>query len=128
MPHVGCQKFLFCRKMEIRATKNKRLALKEKNCFTVVNQMYLLKVFEWAGEMQPPSSSFYYYNKDRDMIDTYTNTISMAAVEIAGNDLPLVMTAQVCYILDCLTTWLSPSNEQHFLIVGPHGSAKRYLQ
>lgn len=75
--------------------------------------------------MQPHNLPFYYYNQDRDAIGVYTNTISSSSVEVIGNKLPLVMTAQMCHTLDSLRVWLNAGTEQHFLIVGPHGSGKR---
>lgn len=43
------------------------------------------------------------------------------------NTLPLVLTGQVQQILDTLKPWLSVGTEEHFILVGVHGSAKRYL-
>lgn len=46
-------------------------------------------------------------------------------IEDISNGLPLILTSNVQQTLDCLRNWLLPKNEQHFAIVGEHGSAKR---
>lgn len=46
------------------------------------------------------------------------------SVDLIQNDIPLIMTNQVCQTLDCIKGWLKRGEEQNFLLVGPHGSAK----
>lgn len=38
----------------------------------------------------------------------------------------LVPTAIVLQTLNCLRIWMAEGKEQHFLLVGEHGSAKRF--
>lgn len=54
------------------------------------------------------------------MITAYTTDSS-------SEDLGLVLTAPVQQTLDCLRVWLEEGNEQHFLLVGEHGTAKTLI-
>lgn len=42
-------------------------------------------------------------------------------------ELQLIMTGQINNTLSIIQPWLSEGSEEHFLLVGPHGSAKRYI-
>lgn len=88
-------------------------------------EIFAQQVFQWLGESQPVNSQNYWYNQERDCIDCYFTKPNQEAVNIKG-DLPLILTPLVAQILDVLRVWLKPNNEQHFLLIGPHGSAKMY--
>ncbi|KAK5644080.1 hypothetical protein RI129_007925 [Pyrocoelia pectoralis] len=90
-----------------------------------LRQVFTEQVFEWLGEPQPPSF-FFYYNMEKDMIDYYSEPPSLD-VDDAIIDLPLILTPQIRYTLNCLRKWFTEGNEQHFLIVGPRGSAKSLI-
>ncbi|KAF5283232.1 hypothetical protein FQA39_LY17379 [Lamprigera yunnana] len=76
-------------------------------------------------EQMPPPSSFYYYNKEKDMVEAYDTSVT--AESFVKTDIPLILTAQVRHTLSCLRTWFKQDNEQHFLMMGPKGSAKSLL-
>lgn len=86
-------------------------------------EIFAKQIFEWMREPEPPMPLKCYYNTSRDMMDTYV-TNPNANLEDVSNGIPLVLTGQVSQTLDCLRTWLKEGNEQHFLMVGNHGSAK----
>lgn len=58
------------------------------------------------------------------MISVYSTDHSFEAD--FSNEFGLISTASVVQTLSCLKTWLVEGNEQHFLLVGEHGSAKRF--
>ncbi|XP_060532310.1 cytoplasmic dynein 2 heavy chain 1 isoform X2 [Cylas formicarius] len=79
-------------------------------------------VFEWMNETAPPMVSRPYYDSDRDCIDSYhTSPSSDPAGEL------LLLTGQVKYYLSIIREWLDKTTNQHFLMLGPHGSAKRLM-
>lgn len=89
-------------------------------------EIFAQKIFEWTGEHCPDESNILkcYYNSERDLIDVhYSNT----NCPISSNDLPLILTGQVVTTLDIIRPWLSEGTETHFLLIGPHGSAKSLI-
>ncbi|KAJ8926446.1 hypothetical protein NQ314_021235 [Rhamnusium bicolor] len=60
---------------------------------------------------------------ERDLIESYYTNPNTTVEDISAG-LPLIQTGQICQFLDTLRVWFEEKNEQHFLIVGPHGSAK----
>lgn len=61
------------------------------------------------------------------MISTF-NTDHSFTTDISNDfEFSLVPTAMVLQTLSCLRAWLIEGNEQHFLLVGEHGSAKRLV-
>lgn len=80
------------------------------------------KIFSWTGELSPSVPERVYYNKDQGTIESYFTKIN----QITDTSSPLIHTAQVSQAVDTLTKYLT-SNAEHFLLIGPHGSAKRYL-
>ncbi|RZC33069.1 cytoplasmic dynein 2 heavy chain 1 [Asbolus verrucosus] len=89
-------------------------------------ELFAQQVYEWVGEVPPPMILKSRYNKDRDIIDMYYTNPNIS-LETAGRIIPLVMTGDICKTLDSLRTWLLPGNEQNFLLIGPHGSAKSLI-
>lgn len=73
--------------------------------------------------MSPPVPSKCKYNNERNIIDSYYTNQNQELSSI-DDSLPLIWTASVCAAVDCLGQWLIPNNEKHFLLIGPHGSAK----
>lgn len=59
------------------------------------------------------------------MINTFSTDQSFVANISNESEFPLVPTATVLQTLNCLKTWMTEGKEQHFLLVGEHGSAKR---
>lgn len=86
-------------------------------------------MFEWTGEHCPDENLILKcsYNSNRDVIDIYYSDPNYQIEDSNLDDLPLVLTGQVQQTLDTLKPWLSVGKEEHFILVGPHGSAKRYL-
>lgn len=59
------------------------------------------------------------------MVDTFSTDRNFVT-DIANEcEFELVPTATVLQTLNCLRFWMAEGNEQHFLLVGEHGSAKR---
>ncbi|KAK4887690.1 hypothetical protein RN001_003961 [Aquatica leii] len=88
-------------------------------------QMFTENLSNWMGQMQP-STLFFYYNKDKDVVDVYDDREITSAAS-TDNNMPLILTSQIRYTITCLRTWLQRENEQHFLLVGPRGSAKNLI-
>ena len=86
-------------------------------------ELFAQQIYDWMGEVPPPMLLKSRYNSDRDMIDTYYTNPNMS-IDVATRKIPLVLTGDISKALDALRTWLLPENEQNFLLVGPHGSAK----
>lgn len=86
-------------------------------------------MFEWTEEHCPDEKSILRccYVPNRDIIDIYYSDSNYQISENNLNELPLILTGQVLYTLNTLKTWLSTGTEEHFLLIGPHGSAKRYI-
>lgn len=61
------------------------------------------------------------------MIDIYYSE-NNKAIDSTLHDQNLIMTGLIRSTLERIKSWLSENCEQHFLLVGPHGSAKRYTQ
>ncbi|XP_018579489.1 cytoplasmic dynein 2 heavy chain 1 [Anoplophora glabripennis] len=89
-------------------------------------EIFAQQVYEWTGEVSPPLVLKSRFNKERCLIESYytnPNTI----IENISEGLPLVETGQISQYLDSLRIWLTENNQQHFLLVGPHGSAKTLI-
>lgn len=84
--------------------------------------MICFQIFEWTAEVAPPIPARCRYNNERHIIDSYYTNQNQTIN--TTNSLPLVLTGVVCQTLDCLRTWLRPKHEQHFLLIGRHGSGK----
>lgn len=67
-----------------------------------------------------------YYDEDREAIDTY-HTDPKMSIDNIEHGISLVRTGQILKYLDILKSLLVDRNEEHFLLVGPHGSAKRSI-
>ncbi|XP_015834463.1 cytoplasmic dynein 2 heavy chain 1 [Tribolium castaneum] len=89
-------------------------------------ELFAQQVYEWLGEVPPPIILKSRYNQERDIIDTYYTNPNVT-LEVASRQVPLIPTGDVSKNLDYLRTWLLPGNEQHFLLIGPHGSAKSLI-
>lgn len=84
------------------------------------------EVLQWCGESPPSRNSFaIFYNKDRDRIENYSNesTNDFEVESVGSGELPLIFTANVQLMIDCITPWLT-EEKQPFIIVGPEGSGK----
>lgn len=77
-----------------------------------------------SGDIPPNSLLLSHYNQERDIIDSYTTDPTQNVGDISDG-LPLILTASVSQTIDCLQNWLQLRNEQHFLIIGERGTAKR---
>ncbi|KAF5303585.1 hypothetical protein FQR65_LT08186 [Abscondita terminalis] len=88
-------------------------------------QVFTETLSTWMGQMQP-KTLFFYYNKDKDVVDLYENSDIRSALS-SEYDIPLILTTQVQYTINCLKTWLTRGNEQHVLLIGPRGSAKSLI-
>lgn len=86
-------------------------------------ELFAQQVYEWLSEVPPPIILKSRYNQERDIIDTYYTNPNITLDDVSRK-IPLILTGDVTQSLDYLRTWLLPGNEQHFLLVGPHGSAK----
>lgn len=75
--------------------------------------------------MIPQFPSLTYYNKDKDMVDTYSADRNFIIDVTNVFELELVPTASVLQTLNSLRNWITEGKEQHFLLIGEHGSAKR---
>lgn len=89
-------------------------------------EIYFQQVYQWMEEISPPFLLRSRYNKERDIIDTY-HTNPNLNIPPKSPKIPLILTGYVLKILDSLRIWLTPNNEQHFLLIGPRGSAKTYV-
>ncbi|XP_017783105.1 PREDICTED: cytoplasmic dynein 2 heavy chain 1 [Nicrophorus vespilloides] len=88
--------------------------------------IFAQQIFEWTGESSPAVPTRAFYNRDRDLVDSYF-TDQKQNVKDFQQDISLVLTAQVKHTIDVLRTWFHVGNEEHFLLVGPHGSAKTLI-
>lgn len=57
------------------------------------------------------------------MIDVYHSNPNMQIDDISDG-IPLIITGQITQYIDILRNWIENQSIQHFLIIGPHGSAK----
>lgn len=83
------------------------------------------KIFAWTGETAPSVPERVYYNRDQGTIESYFTKSNQI---FDKNNSPLIFTAQISQATDILQKYLVPGKEQHFLLIGPHGSAKRYVR
>lgn len=60
------------------------------------------------------------------MLDSYYTNQNQELNNI-DDGLSLILTGPIMQNIDCLHHWLKPNNERHFILVGPHGSAKSYV-
>lgn len=84
-------------------------------------------MFEWTEVLAPPFPALAYYDRDKNIITAFTTDRNFTATISNEFEFPLVPTAAILQTLNCLKTWLTEGNEQHFLLVGEHGSAKRLI-
>lgn len=80
-------------------------------------------MYEWTGEISPPLILKSRYNRERGLVESYY-TNPNTTIENISQGLPLIETGQISQYLDDLRIWLTEKKEQHFLMIGPHGSAK----
>lgn len=73
--------------------------------------------------MAPPVPTKCKFNYERNMIDSYYTNQNQSLNNVEDG-LSLILTGSVLQTLDCLKQLLTPQNEKHFLLIGPHGSAK----
>lgn len=59
------------------------------------------------------------------MVNVFSTDRSFVTDIINEFEFELVPTATILQTLNCLRVWMAEGNEQHFLLVGEHGSAKR---
>ncbi|GLV36074.1 beethoven [Carabus blaptoides fortunei] len=92
-------------------------------------ETFAQKIFEWTGEHYPDEKFILRccYVPNRDIIDIYYSDSNYQISENKFNELPLILTGQILYTLNTLKTWLSTGTEEHFLLIGPHGSAKSLI-
>ncbi|XP_050308267.1 LOW QUALITY PROTEIN: cytoplasmic dynein 2 heavy chain 1-like [Anthonomus grandis grandis] len=91
-------------------------------------QTFAEQIFEWTEETPPPHLLKLFYDKSSESIDTYRTDPTISADNI-DRGIPLIKTGQVLKYLDSIGELLKESLGEHFLMVGPHGSAKRlYIQ
>lgn len=64
------------------------------------------------------------YNKEQNRIDSYYTNPNITIQNDVTDKIPIVLTGQILQTLEVLRKWLLPNNEEHFLLVGPHGCAK----
>lgn len=88
------------------------------NCYIATKQ-----VFNWMGETAPPVPDRIFYNAEQGIIESY---FTKSNNNYERNISPLIRTAQVSQAIDVLGKYLTPGKEQHFLLIGSHGTAKRY--
>ncbi|GJQ81470.1 btv [Trypoxylus dichotomus] len=87
-------------------------------------EIFAQQIFSWTGEIPPSDPERIRYNKEQGTIENYTvkhNQIFEKSVP------PLVQTVPVRQALDILGKYLKRGEEQHFLLIGPHGSAKSLI-
>ncbi|CAG9772440.1 unnamed protein product [Ceutorhynchus assimilis] len=89
-------------------------------------QMFAEKVFDWTDETPPTFPLKLYYDQDRETIETY-HTDPKISVDNIDYGIPLIKTGQILKYLDILKAFLAEQNQEHLLIVGPHGSGKRLM-
>ncbi|KAJ8913453.1 hypothetical protein NQ315_013832 [Exocentrus adspersus] len=89
-------------------------------------ELFAQQVYEWTGEVPPPLILKSSYNKERGLIESYY-TNPNTTIDDISEGLPLVETGQICLYLENLRTWLAEMDEQHYLVIGPHGSAKTLM-
>ncbi|CAH0554579.1 unnamed protein product [Brassicogethes aeneus] len=89
-------------------------------------EIFVNEVFNWLGEPEPPLPLSCRYNADRDIIDTYMSNPNII-IDNVSKGLPLILTGQILKTLDCLRIWMEADYKKPFLMVGPHGSAKRLI-
>ncbi|XP_066245842.1 cytoplasmic dynein 2 heavy chain 1 [Euwallacea similis] len=85
-------------------------------------------IFEWMDETPPSYTSKLYYDKDKDCLNSYHTDPQISIIEdIRNHGIPLLKTGQMLKNLEVLKLLLEEDKEEHFLLVGNHGSAKRLL-
>uniref|UniRef100_A0A6P7FU93 Cytoplasmic dynein 2 heavy chain 1 n=1 Tax=Diabrotica virgifera virgifera TaxID=50390 RepID=A0A6P7FU93_DIAVI len=89
-------------------------------------EIFAQQIFDWIGETPAPVILRCRYNKERDIIDSYYTNPNINPIDDCDRT-HLVATAQIEQYLDCLRPWISDTKDQHFLLVGPHGTAKTLL-
>lgn len=86
-------------------------------------ELFAQLVYEWSGQVPPPFLLKSKYNNERDFIESYYTNPNIT-LDLVEQKIPLVMTGDISQTLEVLSKWLIARNEQNFLLVGPHGSAK----
>ncbi|KAK9747140.1 DDE superfamily endonuclease [Popillia japonica] len=101
-------------------------------------EIFAQQVFNWMGETAPPVPDRIFYNAEQGIIESY---FTKSNNNYERNISPLIRTAQVSQAIDVLGKYLTPvsqaidvlgkyltpGKEQHFLLIGSHGTAKSFI-
>ncbi|KAG1684369.1 Cytoplasmic dynein 2 heavy chain 1 [Nymphon striatum] len=98
------------------------------NLSEINKEAFARALFSWMNEMVPdqqnPLNSYYDAKKDR--LEAFQSEFrdDISLTSLAADSLPLVKTASVQQAIANIMPWLSPENQQPFILVGPEGCGK----